>query len=62
MTEDVQRRIATAIDALRTDPRPHGSEKLKGCKDQYRIRVGDYRILHTIQDRVLTRRSRNQKG
>jgi mRNA interferase RelE/StbE len=54
MTEDVQRRIATAIDAFRTDPRPHGCEKLKGRTDQYRVRVGDYRIIYTIEDRVLT--------
>ena len=45
---------ATAyLDALRPmladNPRPPGSIKLKG-EDSYRIRVGDYRIIYTIQD------------
>jgi mRNA interferase RelE/StbE len=44
------RRIGHAIDALVDDPRPHGAKKLKGTEDKYRLRVGDFRILYTIQD------------
>lgn len=54
LTEQLQRRIGTEIDGLRTEPRPQGCEKLKGRKDQYRIRVGDYRIIYMIEDSVLT--------
>ncbi len=30
-------------------PRPHGSRKLRGS-EQYRLRVGTYRILYTVDD------------
>ena len=43
------RRILARTEALRTNPRPVGSEKLAGS-EQYRIRQGNYRILYTIDD------------
>ena len=46
----VQERIAERVDRLATDPRPHGSIKLKGEDDLYRIRVGDYRVIYAIRD------------
>jgi mRNA interferase RelE/StbE len=49
-----RRRIARAIDSLTTNPRPHGAVKLAGESDLYRLRTGDYRILYTIRDRILT--------
>jgi mRNA interferase RelE/StbE len=42
-------RIATAIDALANDPRPPGTTKLAG-RDDYRIRVGDYRVVYAVDD------------
>jgi mRNA interferase RelE/StbE len=39
-----------AIDALAENPRPYGVKKLAGSKDGYRVRVGGYRILYTIED------------
>ena len=39
------------IEALALDPRPHGSEKLAGYDDRYRIRQGDYRVVYLIDDR-----------
>lgn len=53
LTTELQRRIGTEIDGLRIDLRPHGCEKLKGREDQYRIRVGDYRVVYTIEDERL---------
>jgi mRNA interferase RelE/StbE len=47
-----QIRIAKALRPLRSNPRPPGSVKLKG-RDEYRIRVGDYRVIYEIQDDVL---------
>lgn len=46
------RRIIQRINALRTDPRPHGAIKLAG-RETYRIRQGDYRILYDVLDDVL---------
>jgi mRNA interferase RelE/StbE len=34
---------------LAREPRPHGCEKLSGA-ERYRIRQGNYRILHEIDD------------
>jgi mRNA interferase RelE/StbE len=48
------RRIAMAIDGLASDPRPAGVRKLAGgTGDQWRIRVGDYRVLYEIRDAEL---------
>lgn len=53
LPDDVQRRLRPRIDALADHPRPRGAEKLRGEADIYRLRVGDYRILYTVQDEVL---------
>jgi mRNA interferase RelE/StbE len=53
LPRDVQIRLYTAIEPLKDNPRPSGSEKLKGSNDTYRIRVGDYRILYEIRDKEL---------
>ncbi|WP_309130784.1 type II toxin-antitoxin system RelE/ParE family toxin [Brevibacterium sp.] len=44
-----QTRIRGAIALLATDPRPPGATMLKG-RSGLRIRVGDYRIIYTIED------------
>jgi mRNA interferase RelE/StbE len=36
--------------ALADNPRPPGVKKLVGRKDQWRIRVGDWRIVYVIED------------
>lgn len=45
-----RRRIVEKIAALSADPRPHGSEKLAGYDDRYRLRQGNYRIVYLIED------------
>ena len=42
-------RVGEAIDALSADPRPSGAVKLAG-RDDYRIRVGDHRIVYAVDD------------
>jgi mRNA interferase RelE/StbE len=46
-------RINGAILALAETPRPRGCVKLAGSDDQWRIRVGDYRIVYRIDDAQL---------
>ncbi len=48
-----RRRIVDRIQALATEPRPPGIEKLSGA-EKYRVRQGDYRILYTIDDAART--------
>ncbi|QYH36906.1 type II toxin-antitoxin system RelE/ParE family toxin [Salinibacterium sp. M195] len=45
-------RIRGAIALLGQDPRPPGAKALQGRRG-FRVRVGDYRIIYTIQDEVL---------
>jgi mRNA interferase RelE/StbE len=57
------RKIVDAIDGLAEEPRPQNVKKLKG-EDGYRIRVGDYRVIYTIEDVVKiveVQRVRNRK-
>ena len=43
-------RVIHAFRSLTNDPRPPGCRKLVGATNRWRIRVGDYRILYTIDD------------
>lgn len=52
LPENISARIFPRIKALATDPRPHGSKKLRGGTDEWRIRVGDYRVVYTIDDEI----------
>lgn len=49
---DVAGRITRAIAALGSQPRPHGCRKLVGSESDWRIRVGDYRVIYEIDDRA----------
>lgn len=42
-------RAARAILLLERNPRPVNSKKLRGVED-YRLRLGDYRVLYIIDD------------
>jgi mRNA interferase RelE/StbE len=46
-------KVLARIEALADDPRPPGSEKLAGL-ELYRVRQGQYRIIYSIEDDVLT--------
>ena len=46
-------RIANAIKKLATDPRPQGCRKMVGSENDYRIRIGDYRVIYKIKSSVL---------
>jgi mRNA interferase RelE/StbE len=41
-------RVEKAIERLRENPRPPGCRKLSGFENEWRVRVGDYRILYIV--------------
>lgn len=43
-------RAIASIQSLKNNPRPHGCRKLSGTKSDWRIRVGDYRVIYEIND------------
>jgi mRNA interferase RelE/StbE len=52
LPKEIRSRITQRLVSLASNPRPPGCVKLTG-QDAYRIRVGDYRIIYTIQDERL---------
>lgn len=45
-------RIVKAINDLANEPRPAGCKKLTG-RPGFRIRIGNYRVIYTIEDKIL---------
>lgn len=43
-------KIIKKIELLQNNPRPSGCIKLKGNSNLWRIRIGDYRIIYSIDD------------
>jgi mRNA interferase RelE/StbE len=49
----IRLKVQEKILALKSEPRPPGVVKMKGYGNQYRLRVGDYRIRYEIFDEEL---------
>ena len=52
LSSEMHDRVIVAIQALATNPRPPGCRKLTGSKSDWRIRVGDYRVIYEIADEI----------
>ncbi len=50
LDKPVRRRIGEAVDALAADPRPAAAKMITGAHGVLRIRVGDYRVVYTIDE------------
>ncbi|MGR6092129.1 type II toxin-antitoxin system RelE family toxin [Brevibacterium sp. CSND-B09] len=44
----IARRLIESIKGLSDDPRPPGCIQLKGGSGEFRIRVGDYRVIYEV--------------
>lgn len=53
LPRDLQERLGRAILVLETNPKPNNSRQLEGFQNVYRLRVGDWRIVYTIEDERL---------
>ena len=54
LPDDIFNRAIEKLDGLKENPRPFGCIKLKGFKNEYRIRIGDYRIRYEINEHEKT--------
>jgi mRNA interferase RelE/StbE len=45
-------RIFSKIESLGIEPRPKGCRKLQGFTNLWRIRIGDYRVIYSIDDKT----------
>ena len=50
LEKNTAERIFAKIESLLLEPRPSGCKKLKGQNSLWRIRIGDYRIVYSIND------------
>ncbi len=53
LPKEANNKIIPSISKLANNPRPTGSKKLKGSNSNWRIRVGNYRIIYAIDDEIL---------
>ena len=52
LSDNTAKPVFQAIQELADDPRPHGYKKLTN-RNGYRIRIGDYRVIYEIFDKIL---------
>ncbi len=52
LSAEIHDRVIDAINALGKNPRPSGCRKLVGGTNDWRIRVGDYRVVYEIADTI----------
>ncbi|MBU0491199.1 MAG: type II toxin-antitoxin system RelE/ParE family toxin [Chloroflexi bacterium] len=50
LPDNICDRLIKRIVALQDNPRPRGCVKLQGYENEYRIRIGDYRIRYEVDD------------
>jgi mRNA interferase RelE/StbE len=47
---EIFQRLIIHMRSLAETPRPSGCRKITGTKNDWRIRVGDYRIIYEVDD------------
>ncbi len=50
LPREIRARILARLAHMKNDPRPRGSIKLRGYANEYRIRIGDYRVRYEVRD------------
>ena len=50
LSQTIALRILKKIESLPKNPRPAGCKKLMGQNFLWRIRIGDYRVIYSIDD------------
>ena len=50
LSASVHDQVIGRISALAKNPRPPGCRKLSGSENDWRLRVGDYRVIYEIAD------------
>ena len=50
LSQHLVERIFPKVECLGTQPRPAGCKKLKGGQNLWRVRIGDYRVIYSLND------------
>ncbi len=51
LTGEIFHRIVETLKGLRENPRPPNCRKITSSKNDWRIRVGSYRVIYEIDDK-----------
>jgi mRNA interferase RelE/StbE len=51
LSQEMFYRIIPKIKVLSENPKPAGCRKITGSKNDWRIRIGDYRIIYEIDEK-----------
>lgn len=51
LPEETFRRIIDHVRTLSHNPRPAGCHKIAGSKSDWRIRIGEYRVIYEIDEK-----------
>jgi mRNA interferase RelE/StbE len=54
LSPEIHDRVIRALQRLAGNPRPAGCRKLTGTANDWRIRVGDYRVVYDVDDTART--------
>jgi len=54
LPNEIKERVYAKISQLADNPRLEGVTKLQGYENEYRLRVGDYRVRYEIMDKKQT--------
>jgi mRNA interferase RelE/StbE len=54
LPKNVRRRVVDKLLELESNPRPQGAKALESPLEGLRIRVGDWRVLYTVDDETHT--------
>ena len=52
LSVDAFHRVIPHIKALAEEPRPSGCRKITDSKSDWRIRIGDYRVIYEIDEKT----------
>jgi mRNA interferase RelE/StbE len=50
LSSELFQRTIAKIQSLSENPKPQGSRKIAGSKNDWRIRIGDYRAIYEIDE------------
>jgi mRNA interferase RelE/StbE len=50
--KDLFQKILSHLKDLAVNPRPPGSRKIKSSSNDWRIRIGDYRVIYEIDEKT----------
>lgn len=51
LSDSIAMRVLRRVESLAATPRPNGCRKLAGADNLWRIRIGDYRVIYSIDDK-----------